>query len=143
DLGLLAEIAEYFAQVRKKYSAYDVSGNIVDTNVLQYQIPGGMISNFMSQLAQQNALDKLPTVLSEVPRVRKDLGYPPLVTPTSQIVGTQAVLNVLGGERYKMISSETKNYVRGLYGQPPAPIDPEIKKLIIGYEEPISVRPAD
>lgn len=143
DLDLLAEIAQYFAEVRKKYSAFDVSANIVDTNVLQYQIPGGMISNFMSQLAQQNALDKLPDVLQEVPRVRKDLGYPPLVTPTSQIVGTQAVLNVLAGERYKMVSSEVKNYVKGFYGQPPAPIDPEIKKLIIGDEEPITVRPAD
>ncbi|NLL18436.1 MAG: oxaloacetate decarboxylase subunit alpha [Clostridia bacterium] len=143
DLSLLTEIAQYFADVRKKYGAFDVSANIVDTNVLQYQIPGGMISNFMSQLAQQNALDKLAAVLSEVPKVRKDLGYPPLVTPTSQIVGTQAVLNVLAGERYKMISSETKNYVRGFYGQPPAPIDEEIKKLIIGDEEPITVRPAD
>jgi len=143
DLSLLAEIAAYFAEVRKKYKAFDVSANIVDTNVLQYQIPGGMISNFMSQLAQQNALDKLPEVLQEVPRVRKDLGYPPLVTPTSQIVGTQAVLNVLAGERYKMVSSEVKNYVKGFYGQPPAPIDREIKKLIIGDEEPITVRPAD
>lgn len=143
DLDLLAEIAEYFAEIRKKYSAFDVSANIVDTNVLQYQIPGGMISNFMSQLAQQNALDKLPDVLQEVPRVRKDLGYPPLVTPTSQIVGTQAVLNVLAGERYKMVSSEVKNYVKGFYGQPPAPIDPQVKKLIIGDEEPITVRPAD
>ncbi|HHW06663.1 MAG TPA: oxaloacetate decarboxylase subunit alpha [Clostridia bacterium] len=143
DLSLLAEIAQYFAEVRKKYKAFDVSANIVDTNVLQYQIPGGMISNFMSQLAQQNALDRLPDVLQEVPRVRKDLGYPPLVTPTSQIVGTQAVLNVLAGERYKMVSSEVKSYVKGFYGQPPAPIDPEIKKLIIGDEEPITVRPAD
>lgn len=143
DLDLLAEIAEYFAEVRKKYSEFDVSANIVDTNVLQYQIPGGMISNFMSQLAQQNALDRLPDVLQEVPRVRKDLGYPPLVTPTSQIVGTQAVLNVLAGERYKMVSSEVKNYVKGFYGQPPVPIDPEIKQLIIGDEEPITVRPAD
>lgn len=143
DLSALAEIAAYFADVRKKYKEFDVSANIVDTNVLQYQIPGGMISNFMSQLAQQNALDKLPIVLDEVPRVRKDLGYPPLVTPTSQIVGTQAVLNVLAGERYKMISNETKNYVRGLYGQSPAPIEEEIKKKIIGEEEPITARPAD
>ncbi len=143
DLAALSEIAAYFSDVRKKYKDFDVSANIVDTNVLQYQIPGGMISNFMSQLAQQNALDKLPTVLAEVPRVRKDLGYPPLVTPTSQIVGTQAVLNVLSGERYKMISNETKNYVRGLYGQSPAPIAREIKEKIIGAEEPITERPAD
>lgn len=143
DLGLLAEIAEYFAGVRKNYSSFDVSANIVDTNVLQYQIPGGMISNFMSQLAQQNALDRLSAVLDEVPKVRKDLGYPPLVTPTSQIVGSQAVLNVLAGERYKMITSEVKNYVKGLYGQSPGPIEPEIKKMIIGDEEVIMVRPAD
>lgn len=143
DMQALAEIAAYFTDVRKKYKEFDVSANIVDTNVLQYQIPGGMISNFMSQLAQQNALDKLPIVLDEVPKVRKDLGYPPLVTPTSQIVGTQAVLNVLAGERYKMISNETKNYVRGLYGQPPAPIENEIKEKIIGDEEPVTERPAD
>ncbi|MFA5536258.1 MAG: oxaloacetate decarboxylase subunit alpha [Bacillota bacterium] len=143
ELAALSEIAAYFSDVRKKYKDFDVSANIVDTNVLQYQIPGGMISNFMSQLAQQNALDKLPTVLDEVPRVREDLGYPPLVTPTSQIVGTQAVLNVLSGERYKMISNETKNYVRGLYGQSPAPITKEIKAKIIGVEEPITERPAN
>lgn len=143
DLSLLAEIAEYFADVRKKYKDFDVSANIVDTNVLQYQIPGGMISNFMSQLEQQNALDRLADVLSEVPRVREDLGYPPLVTPTSQIVGSQAVLNVLAGERYKMISNEVKNYARGLYGEPPAPISEEIKKTIIGDEAPITHRPAD
>ncbi|MGI6553395.1 MAG: oxaloacetate decarboxylase subunit alpha [Bacillota bacterium] len=143
DLGALAEIAEYFAQVRKKYADFDVSANMVDTNVLQYQIPGGMISNFISQLTQQNALDKLPAVLEEVPRVRKDLGYPPLVTPTSQIVGSQAVLNILVGERYKMVTNEVKAYVRGYYGRPPAPIDPQVRKKVIGEEVPIQERPAD
>ncbi len=116
---------------------------MVDTMVLNYQIPGGMLSNLTSQLKQQNALDKLPAVLKEVPKVREDLGYPPLVTPTSQIVGTQAVVNVLTGERYKMIINEVKNYVRGLYGKPPAPIKDEIKQKIIGDEEVITCRPAD
>ncbi|MHB0886944.1 MAG: oxaloacetate decarboxylase subunit alpha [Bacillota bacterium] len=143
DLGLLSEIAEYFKAVRGHYGQFDVAGSPVDTNVLMYQIPGGMISNFVSQLKQQNALDRLPQVLEEVPRVRKDLGYPPLVTPTSQIVGTQAVLNVLMGERYKMVASEVKAYVRGLYGRPPGKVDPAIRKLIIGDEKPITHRPAD
>jgi oxaloacetate decarboxylase alpha subunit len=102
-----------------------------------------MISNFISQLAQQNALDKLNQVLEEVPRVRKDFGYPPLVTPSSQIVGTQAVLNVIGGGRYKMVTNEVKAYMKGLYGQPPAPVNEEVRKKIIGKEEPITCRPAD
>ncbi|ADI31595.1 pyruvate/oxaloacetate carboxyltransferase [Staphylothermus hellenicus] len=111
-------------------------------NVIIHQIPGGMFSNLIAQLREQNALDKLDAVLEEVPRVREELGWPPLVTPLSQIVGTQAVLNVLFG-RYKVIPKETKNYVKGLYGRPPAPIKEEIKKLILGDEKPVTVRPAD
>ena len=115
----------------------------VDINTLKYQVPGGMLSNLVSQLKQQNAEDKLDEVLKEVPRVRKDFGYPPLVTPSSQIVGTQAVLNVLMGERYKMVSKESKGIVRGEYGKTPVPIDPEFRKKIIGDEKPIDCRPAD
>lgn len=147
DTGLaldkLAEIAAYFRQVRKKYKEFDVSDSTVDANVLRYQIPGGMLSNFISQLAQQNALHRLPEVLTEVPRVRADLGYPPLVTPSSQIVGTQAVLNILAGERYKMVTREVKDYFRGLYGQPPVPVNEEVRRKVIGDEEPITCRPAD
>jgi len=108
-----------------------------------HQIPGGMISNLRSQLSQQKALDRLNEVLEEVPKVRADLGYPPLVTPTSQIVGTQAVINVLSGERYKIIPNEIKNYLKGLYGRPPAPIEPEFLKRILGDEKQITHRPAD
>ncbi len=144
DLKLLTEIKKYFEEIRKKYNGIlDPITERVDTDVLLYQIPGGMLSNFVSQLKQQNALDRYEDVLEEVPRVRKDLGYPPLVTPTSQIVGIQAVMNVLGGERYKNSSKEVKEYVKGFYGRPPAPIDPEIARKIIGDEEPITCRPAD
>ncbi|MFA0834777.1 MAG: sodium-extruding oxaloacetate decarboxylase subunit alpha [Methanobacterium formicicum] len=144
DLKLLNQIKKYFEEIREKYSGIlDPITERVDTDVLLYQIPGGMLSNFVSQLKQQNALDRYEDVLSEVPRVRKDLGYPPLVTPTSQIVGIQAVMNVLGGERYKNPSKEVKEYVKGFYGRPPAPIDPEIAHKIIGDEEPITCRPAD
>jgi pyruvate/oxaloacetate carboxyltransferase len=115
----------------------------VDTNVLSYQIPGGMISNLTSQLAEQKATHLLKEVLAEVPRVRADLGYPPLVTPSSQIVGTQAVVNVLTGERYKMISTEIKNYLRGLYGKPPGEVNPDLLKKVLKGEKPISGRPAD
>lgn len=142
DLTLLGEIADHFKEVRSHYQIDSIL-TMVDTMVLNYQIPGGMLSNLTSQLKQQNALHRLPEVLKEVPRVREDLGYPPLVTPTSQMVGTQAVLNVLTGERYKMVINEVKNYVRGLYGRPPAPINPEIKQKIIGNEVPITCRPAD
>jgi oxaloacetate decarboxylase alpha subunit len=143
DLKLLSEIAEYFADVRKKYYAeFDLSPKSVDVNVLMYQVPGGMMSNFFSQLREQNALDKLPDVLEELPQTRADLGYPPLVTPTSQIVGIQAVFNVLFG-RWVINSNETINYVRGYYGRPPAPISEETRKMIIGDEEPITCRPAD
>ncbi|MEL7563658.1 MAG: oxaloacetate decarboxylase subunit alpha [Dehalobacterium sp.] len=143
DLEKLSEVAEYFKKIRVKYKKFDVADSTVDANVLRYQIPGGMISNFISQLQQQNALDKLPLVLEEVPRVRADFGFPPLVTPSSQIVGAQAVLNVLVGERYKMASNETKSYMKGLYGQPPAPINEEVRKKIIGDEKTITTRPAD
>jgi len=142
DMGLLTEITDHFKEVRTHYKIDSII-TMVDTMVLKYQIPGGMLSNLTSQLKQQNALGKLPDVLKEVPRVREDLGYPPLVTPTSQIVGTQAVVNVITGERYKMVINEVKNYVKGLYGKPPAPISPDIKQKIIGDEEVITCRPAD
>ncbi len=143
DLDLLTEVAEYFKEIRREYRQFDLAGSGVDTNVLRYQIPGGMLSNFYSQLAQQNALDKLPDVLDEVPRVREDFGFPPLVTPSSQIVGSQAVLNVLVGERYKMVTNEVKAYMKGLYGKPAAPINEEVRKKIIGDQMPIDCRPAD
>jgi oxaloacetate decarboxylase alpha subunit len=143
DLGLLSEIAEYWREVRKKYREFDLASVAVDTNVLRYQIPGGMMSNFISQLREQNALHRLPEVLEELPRVRADFGYPPLVTPSSQIVGTQAVINVLVGERYKMATKESKDYMRGFYGQPPGPINEEARRKIIGDEQPITCRPAD
>lgn len=143
DLGLLAEIADYFREVRKKYREFESDHTGVDPYVLIYQVPGGMISNLASQLKEQKALDRMKDVLNEVPQVRKDLGYPPLVTPTSQIVGTQATLNVITGERYKVITSETKNYLKGLYGKPPAPIDPEVRRKAVGEEEFVEARPAD
>ncbi|MHA1740638.1 MAG: pyruvate/oxaloacetate carboxyltransferase [Candidatus Thorarchaeota archaeon] len=143
DVNLLAEIADYFRKVRAKYSAFEGSLKGVNPRVLVFQIPGGMLSNLDNQLREQNALDRYDEVLEEVPRVRAELGYPPLVTPSSQIVGTQATLNVITGERYKKVPHEVKQYVRGYYGRPPAPIDPEIKKIVIGDEEPIDCRPAD
>lgn len=143
DLNRLAEIAAYFAGVRKKYARFESGMKTTDVRVLRYQIPGGMLSNLVSQLRGQNAEDKYEEVLAEVPRVRAELGYPPLVTPSSQIVGTQATLNVVLGERYKVIPEEVRQYIRGYYGRPPAPIDPEIQRLAIGDEEPIDCRPAD
>lgn len=142
DLVALTEIAGYFKDIRKKYKEFDVYTASVDTNVLLYQVPGGMLSNFITQLQEQNALHRLPEVLAEVPRVREDMGYPPLVTPTSQIVGTQAVMNVLLG-RYKMVTNEVRAYMKGLYGTTPGPVNEEIRKMIIGDEQPITVRPAD
>jgi oxaloacetate decarboxylase alpha subunit len=115
----------------------------VDANTLLYQVPGGMLSNLISQLDQAGKSDQLEDVLNEIPRVRKDSGYPPLVTPTSQIVGTQAVFNVVMGERYKMITKEFRGMVRGEYGRTTGTIDPEFRKMIIGDEEPIDCRPAD
>jgi pyruvate/oxaloacetate carboxyltransferase len=143
DLNLLAEIAAYFAAVRKKYARFESGMKAADVRVLQYQIPGGMLSNLVSQLRGQGAEDKYEEVLAEVPRVRAELGYPPLVTPSSQIVGTQATLNVVLGERYKIIPEEVRQYIRGYYGRPPAPIDPEVQRLAIGDQEPIDCRPAD
>lgn len=143
DLDIIIEVAEYLKDIRKKYNKYDTVDKWPDTQVLIHQIPGGMMSNFINQLKENNALDKLEEVKKEVARVREDLGYPPLVTPTSQIVGTQSLLNVLQGERYKVVTKETKDYVKGLYGRPPAPIKQDILKKILGDEVPITVRPAD
>lgn len=143
DLAQVSNLADYFKDVRKNYAQFDVYKSGVDVNVLRYQVPGGMLSNFITQLSQANSLDKLEDVLNEVPKVREDLGFPPLVTPSSQIVGAQAVLNVLAGERYKMVTNEVKNYMKGLYGQAPGKVNDEIRKKIIGDTEPVTVRPAD
>jgi pyruvate carboxylase subunit B len=144
DLKVLTAIKKYFDKIKEKYGCIlDPISESVDTDVLLYQIPGGMLSNLISQLKEQNAIDRYTDVLDEMPRVRKDMGYPPLVTPTSQIVGIQSVMNVLGGERYKTVSNEVKEYMKGMYGKPPAPVDPEISKKIIGDEEVITCRPAD
>lgn len=146
DLVLLTEIREYFMKLRKKYiesGLLDPKMLAVDANALIYQVPGGMLSNLLSQLKQAGKEDQLTEVLKEVPRVRKDAGYPPLVTPSSQIVGTQAVFNVITGERYKTVTKEFKGIVRGEYGRTPVPIDPEFRKKIIGDAEPIECRPAD
>lgn len=146
DLVLLTEIREHFMKLRKKYidsGLLDPKMLAVDANALIYQVPGGMLSNLLSQLKQAGKEDQLEEVLKEVPRVRKDAGYPPLVTPSSQIVGTQAVFNVIMGERYKMVTKEFKGIVRGEYGRTPVPIDPEFRKRIIGDESPIDCRPAD
>ncbi|WP_423792047.1 sodium-extruding oxaloacetate decarboxylase subunit alpha [Methanocaldococcus indicus] len=145
DLDLLLEIRDYFLKIREKYKALIPDHALIpDAKALYYQIPGGMLTNLISQLKEQGALDKLNEVLEEVPRVRKDLGYPPLVTPISQIVGTQAVMNVLTGERYKIITNEVAQYVKGLYGKPPAPISKELLKRVLDEDEkPITCRPAD
>jgi len=144
DLGLLTEIKRYFEKIMEIYApVFNAIASRVDTNVLAYQVPGGMLSNLVSQLTEQKAMDKYEEVLAEIPRVRKDLGYPPLVTPTSQIVGTQAVLNVVTGDRYKMVPKEVKDYVKGLYGKPPAMIDPKVRLKVLCDEDAITVRPAD
>ncbi len=143
DLDAVDHENTHFRKLKTK-RAPDHSGvEVVDVDVLLHHVPGGMISNLRSQLQQQDALDRLPEVLEELPRTRKDMGYPPLVTPTSQIVGVQAVLNVLSGERYGMVTQETRDYVRGLYGQAPAPIDAKLAKKILNGEKPVTVRPAD
>ncbi len=144
DLELLDEIGEDFADLSKKYrSLVAAEATRPSVSVLLHQIPGGMLSNLVSQLKEQNALDRLNDVLEEVPRVRADLGYPPLVTPTSQVVGIQAVLNVLAGERYKQVTQETKNYLLGYYGRPSGEVNEEVRESIIGADRPIGVRPAD
>ena len=143
---LLNEAAAKYAKVKAKYLANGTLNPKVlscNPNILKYQVPGGMLSNLISQLTQQGALDKLDDVLKEVPNVRKDMGYPPLVTPLSQMVGTQAVLNVLRGERYKMVPKEINEYLHGKYGASPAPIDEEIRHKIIGDDVVITHRPAD
>ncbi len=146
NLELLSEIADYFKPIRDKYRAEGIlNPKVMDTEpmTLQYQVPGGMLSNLLSQLAQQGAESKFEEVLKEIPQVREDLGYPPLVTPLSQMVGTQAVFNVLTGERYKVIPKEIRDYVKGFYGMAPAKMNEEIAKKIIAGEEVITCRPAD
>ncbi len=144
DIGKLEEIAAYFRDVRKKYSQFEGSLRGVDSRILVAQVPGGMLTNMESQLRQQGAEDRLDEVLSEIPRVREDLGFIPLVTPTSQIVGTQAVLNVMTGERYKSISKETQGILKGEYGATPAPVNKDLQAEVLEEnEEPITCRPAD
>lgn len=143
SLPLLQEIAAYFREVRKKYWQFESAFTGVDSRVLVNQVPGGMISNLSNQLKDQGALDRMDEVLAEIPRVREDLGYPPLVTPTSQIVGTQAVLNVLTGQRYKSVTTEVKNYLQGRYGRSPGPINAQVRSMAIGNVEVVTCRPAD
>jgi len=146
DLVKLSEIREYFMGLREKYiksGLLDPKMLATDAKALIYQVPGGMLSNLLKQLKDAGKSDKLTEVLEEVPRVRKDAGYPPLVTPTSQIVGTQAVFNVILGERYKMCNGQFKDLVAGKYGTTPVPIDPEFRKKIIGNQKPVECRPAD
>jgi pyruvate carboxylase subunit B len=143
NLSAITEVSQYLKDVRKKYWQFESEFTDLDPRVLINQVPGGMISNLSSQLKDQSALDKMNHVLDEIPNVRKDLGYPPLVTPTSQIVGTQAVLNVITGERYKSITNEVKNYFLGQYGAAPGNVDEKIKKLAIADQQPITCRPAD
>jgi pyruvate/oxaloacetate carboxyltransferase len=144
DLDKLGKIADYFYGVRRNYAEFESPvNNQIKTDVLISQIPGGMLSNLVAQLRQQKAEDKLDAVLAEMPQVRKDLGYPPLVTPTSQIVGSQAALNVMTGKRYSVVAMETRNYVMGLYGEPPGRISEDMKNKVLGKKEPINCRPAD
>jgi oxaloacetate decarboxylase alpha subunit len=143
DLRRLFAVADFIEELRKLRGFERGVTGIAYMRVFEHQIPGGMISNFMAQLEQQKASHRINEVLEEIPRVREDLGYPPLVTPTSQIVGTQAVLNVLSGERYKMVPDEVKSYVAGHYGLPPGKVNPEIQKMIIGDAQPLTVRSAD
>jgi len=145
DLKLALKASKYLWERRKKYSEYDYAlrNPPVDANVLEHQIPGGMLSNLLEQLRMQGAEDRLNEVLMEVPRVRRDLGYPPLVTPLSQIVGAQAVVNVLSGKPYSTIIREVRDYIKGLYGKPPGEINPELIKIALGEEKPITVRPAE
>jgi len=143
DLDKLQAVNRYFAEVRKKYRRYESEFTGIDTQVHVFQVPGGMISNLANQLKERNALDRIGEVYKEIPLVRKDLGYPPLVTPTSQIVGTQAVLNVLTGKRYETITNEVKRYLQGGYGKAPAAVDRDLQNRAIGNEDVIDCRPAD
>jgi oxaloacetate decarboxylase alpha subunit len=143
NMELLAEIAAYFRDVRKKYAKFEGSLKGIDARILLAQVPGGMLTNMESQLKEQGALEKLDEVLKEIPRVREDLGYIPLVTPTSQIVGTQAVLNVLTGERYKSITKETAGVLKGEYGATPAPVNTELQQKVLAGGKALTCRPAD
>lgn len=143
SLPLIEEISAYFKDVRKKYWQFESAFTGTDTRVLINQVPGGMISNLANQLKEQGAIDKMDAVLEEIPRVREDLGFPPLVTPTSQIVGTQAALNVMTGARYKSVTNEVKLYLQGRYGRAPGPINEDVRKLAIGEQAVITCRPAD
>ncbi|MCB1757909.1 MAG: pyruvate carboxylase subunit B, partial [Gammaproteobacteria bacterium] len=143
DLGALGEIAAYFREVRKKYAKFEGALKGTDSRILLAQVPGGMLTNMENQLKEQGAADRFDDVLKEIPAVRKDLGYIPLVTPTSQIVGTQAVLNVLTGERYKNIARETAGILKGEYGATPAPVDQELQARVLDGAEPVTTRPAD
>ncbi len=143
NLKLLEEIAAYFREVRRKYAKFEGTLRGVDSRILVAQVPGGMLTNLESQLKEQNALDRFDAVLDEIPKVRKDLGYIPLVTPTSQIVGSQAVINVLMGERYKSITKETQGVLRGEYGATPAAVNKTLQKKVLGTDKPITCRPAD
>ncbi len=143
DLELLEDIAGYFREVRKKYAAFEGSLRGIDSRILVAQVPGGMLTNMEGQLKEQGAGDKLDEVLAEIPRVREDLGFIPLVTPTSQIVGTQAVMNVMMGERYKSISKEVQALLKGEYGAAPAPFDKALQSRVLEGGEPITCRPAD
>lgn len=147
DTGINVEqlmpIVPKLKEIRKHYAEFDITSAGVDPNVLTSQIPGGMMSNFLSQLKGANALDRIDEVMAELPRVRKDMGYPPLVTPSSQIVGSQALINVLVGNRYQMVNNEVRGYFQGQYGQPPAPMDAEVQAKIVGNLPIITHRPAD
>lgn len=143
NIGLLEEIASYFREVRKKYAQFEGALKGIDSRILVAQVPGGMLTNLENQLREQKATNRLDEVLLEIPKVRKDLGYIPLVTPTSQIVGTQAVLNVLSGERYKNIAKETEGVLKGEYGATPAPVNAELQKRVLGDADPVTCRPAD
>ncbi|HLH26508.1 MAG TPA: pyruvate carboxylase subunit B [Chloroflexota bacterium] len=144
DLAKLEKLSEYFYAVRANYAEFESPvNNRIKTDILTSQVPGGMLSNLIAQLRQQKAEHQLDQVLAEMPHVRKDLGYPPLVTPTSQIVGSQAALNVVTGKRYAVVSNETRNYVLGHYGEPPGPLSEEMKAKVLGKRQPITCRPAD
>jgi oxaloacetate decarboxylase alpha subunit len=143
DMGALEQVAAYFREVRPKYAAFEGSLKGIDSRILVAQVPGGMLTNMESQLKQQKAEHRFDEVLAEIPRVRKDLGYLPLVTPTSQIVGTQAVMNVVLGERYKVIAQEVQGILRGEYGALPAPCDAELQARVLNGKEPVTCRPAD
>ena len=143
DLGQFADINKKFAELRRKYADFGTKLVGVDVGCLQHQIPGGMLSNLESQLTAMKLYDRLPEVLEEATRVRADMGYPPLATPSSQMCGAQATTNVLTGSRYAMVSRELKDYCRGLYGRPPGPIDPTLLEKALGDEKPAFIRPGD